>query len=505
VLDHQVGDVPIAGSGSLAPEVGLPASLPPVARPSTVVHARQRNRESLLRRTLLAADMVALCLSLAFALVFAGNREAPLLDSLWILATLPAWAVLLRAYGFYNRPGRRFEPTHLDDLFLHFNAIAMGALALWLLYKALPVPRLSFTEILAFGLLTLLLSTGFRVVARRANLRKWGPERIFVVAPLDEVRILRRKLINHPEYGMAVKGALLDSEADEGKLGLELGLRMSGTEQELDELIASREIDHLFVQLDSGRISQGRAVELMRNCQRAGIRYSVFSNAKNLLHPGVEVNHLEGMGFLTYHPPVLSRSSLLIKRILDIVLSSVLLALTAPLMAAIAVAIKLDSEGSVFFRQRRVGQHGERFRLFKFRTMVPDSDAMVPELMSRSIDPGWLIIDDDPRVTRVGRFLRRTSLDELPQLWNVLKGDMSTVGPRPLAERDDEGVQGWGRHRLDLAPGLTGQWQVLGRNSIPFCEMVDIDYAYVTNWSLWLDLKLLMRTIPVVLQRRGAL
>ena len=105
----------------------------------------------------------------------------------------------------------------------------------------------------------------------------------------------------------------------------------------------------------------------------------------------------------------------------------------------------------------------------------------------------------------MGRFLRRTSLDELPQLWNVLMGEMSTVGPRPLAERDDEGVRGWGRHRLDLTPGLTGHWQVLGRNTIPFREMVDIDYAYVTNWSLWLDLKLLMRTIPVVLQRRGAI
>jgi lipopolysaccharide/colanic/teichoic acid biosynthesis glycosyltransferase len=182
-----------------------------------------------------------------------------------------------------------------------------------------------------------------------------------------------------------------------------------------------------------------------------------------------------------------------------------MLALLAPVMAMIAIAIKLDSDGPVFFKQMRVGQHGERFRLIKFRTMVPDSDRLVPELMSRSVDPGWLIIDDDPRVTKLGRFLRCTSLDELPQLWNVLKGEMSTVGPRPLSVRDDEGVSGWGRHRLDLTPGLTGHWQVLGRNNIPFHEMVDIDYAYVTNWSLWLDLKLLIRTVPVVLRRRGAI
>jgi lipopolysaccharide/colanic/teichoic acid biosynthesis glycosyltransferase len=137
--------------------------------------------------------------------------------------------------------------------------------------------------------------------------------------------------------------------------------------------------------------------------------------------------------------------------------------------------------------------------------MAPDTDELVTELMEKSIDPDWLIIDDDPRVTRVGRFLRSTSLDELPQLWSVLKGEMSMVGPRPLSERDDEGVPAWGRHRLDLVPGLTGHWQVLGRTTIPFREMIEIDYAYVTNYSLWLDLKLLIRTVPAVLHRRGAI
>ncbi len=496
--------MPMSSSGSLAHGVGLPSPAS-IRRSGSVPNGRQRDREFVLRRTLLAADMVALCLALAFALVFVANRESPLTDSLWILVTLPAWALLLRGYGFYNRPGRRFEPTHLDDLFLHFNAMVVGTLGLWLLYKALPVPRLSFEEVLIFGFMALLFSTGFRVFARRANLKAQGPEKVFVIAPLNEVRVLRRKLSNHPEYEMAVRGALLDGAEDESELGLELGLRLSGSIEELNDLISSREIDHLFMQLDSGHFSQERAVELMRDCHQAGIRFSIFSNAKNLLLSGVEVNHLEGTGFLSYHPPVLSRSSLAIKRGLDVAMSAVLLALLAPVMAVIAVAIKLDSEGPVFFTQRRVGQHGERFRLVKFRTMTPDSDGMVAELMSRSIDPNWLIIDDDPRVTRVGRFLRHTSLDELPQLWNVLKGEMSTVGPRPLAERDDAGVQGWGRHRLDMTPGLTGHWQVLGRNNIPFHEMVDIDYAYVTNWSLWLDLKLLMRTIPVVLQRRGAL
>ena len=128
---------------------------------------------------------------------------------------------------------------------------------------------------------------------------------------------------------------------------------------------------------------------------------------------------------------------------------------------------------------------------------------MTAELMEKSKDPNWLFLDKDPRVTKLGRFLRSTSLDELPQLWNVLKGEMSMVGPRPLSERDDRSVLGWERNRLDLVPGITGHWQILGRTTIPFREMIEIDYAYVTNWSLWHDLKILALTVPAVLRRRG--
>ncbi len=142
--------------------------------------------------------------------------------------------------------------------------------------------------------------------------------------------------------------------------------------------------------------------------------------------------------------------------------------------------------------------------LLKFRTMVLGAEAMTAEMMKKSLDPYWLLVDDDPRVTRVGRFLRRTSLDELPQLWNVLVGEMSMVGPRPLSELDDRGLRGWERHRLDLVPGVTGYWQVMGRTKIPFKEMVEIDYAYVTDWSLWMDLKILLRTVAVVLSQRGS-
>jgi lipopolysaccharide/colanic/teichoic acid biosynthesis glycosyltransferase len=180
--------------------------------------------------------------------------------------------------------------------------------------------------------------------------------------------------------------------------------------------------------------------------------------------------------------------------------------LLSPLLLAIAAAIKLTSPGPVLFRQRRVGRANAVFTMWKFRTMVHGAHRMQSDLAHlNEMEGGHMFkITDDPRVTTVGRILRRASLDELPQLWNVLRGEMSLVGPRPLVPAENDQVIGWHRTRLDLTPGLTGPWQVMGRNAIPFQEMVKLDYLYVTDWSLWSDVKLLLRTLPVVVGRRGA-
>jgi exopolysaccharide biosynthesis polyprenyl glycosylphosphotransferase len=218
----------------------------------------------------------------------------------------------------------------------------------------------------------------------------------------------------------------------------------------------------------------------------------------------VEIDDIEGITVLGINPPVLPRSSRLLKRAMDLMGALLLLLLTAPLFTLIAVCIKLDSPGPVFFRQERIGLWGRRFRLFKFRTMTLDAEQRRGALLIESRDPGWLLLEEDPRVTRVGRFLRRSSLDELPQLWNVLKGEMSLVGPRPIIPSEDSQLDGWRTSRVDLTPGLTGLWQVLGRTSVPFDEMIRLDYVYVTNWSLWTDVRLMLRTLPAVLRRRGA-
>jgi lipopolysaccharide/colanic/teichoic acid biosynthesis glycosyltransferase len=189
---------------------------------------------------------------------------------------------------------------------------------------------------------------------------------------------------------------------------------------------------------------------------------------------------------------------------MDMVAATFGLVLLAPLLLMLGLAVKLDSRGPALFRQRRIGRKGERFDMFKFRSMVPEAEQIKGELHAQNEAEGGLFkIRDDPRVTRVGRFIRHASLDELPQLLNVIKGEMSLVGPRPLVPDEDLLIEGWQRRRLAVKPGMTGLWQIFGSSRIPMSEMVKIDYLYGANWSIWLDLKILLRTVPYVVHRRG--
>jgi lipopolysaccharide/colanic/teichoic acid biosynthesis glycosyltransferase len=179
------------------------------------------------------------------------------------------------------------------------------------------------------------------------------------------------------------------------------------------------------------------------------------------------------------------------------------LLISAPLVVLVALAIKLDSPGPVFFRQTRVGRGGRRFRMLKFRTMVDGADALKHELRRHNEADGLFKIVEDPRITRVGRVLRRTHLDEMPQLLHVMSGEMSLVGPRPLVVDEDEQITGFDRRRLHLTPGITGPWQILGPTRVPLAEMVKIDYLYVAHWSLWEDIKIILQTCGVVVNRKG--
>ncbi|HEY2572166.1 MAG TPA: exopolysaccharide biosynthesis polyprenyl glycosylphosphotransferase, partial [Solirubrobacteraceae bacterium] len=245
-------------------------------------------------------------------------------------------------------------------------------------------------------------------------------------------------------------------------------------------------------------------LNLVRTLKAVGVRVSVLPRMLEVVGSSVEFDDLHGVTLMGVRRFDLTRSSAAIKRSFDLLGASLGLLAISPLLIAFALAIKLDGRGPVFFRQLRVGRHGRRFHMLKFRTMVPDADAMKESLRHRNeAQDGLFKIARDPRVTRMGRFLRMTALDELPQLLNIVKGEMSLVGPRPLVIEEDERIEGWHRRRLELMPGMTGPWQILGPARVPLKEMVALDYLYVANWSLWTDVKILLRTVPHVLGRRG--
>jgi exopolysaccharide biosynthesis polyprenyl glycosylphosphotransferase len=243
---------------------------------------------------------------------------------------------------------------------------------------------------------------------------------------------------------------------------------------------------------------------LVGEIKSLGVKISVLPSVSQAGGMSFELDRIDGTTLLGVRGFEFNRSSQILKRSMDLAISGAALLLFAPLMAFAALAIKLTSSGPVFYRQTRVGRHGETFKMLKFRTMYENSDALRTELRHLNEAGGGLFkIPDDPRVTRIGRVLRSLSLDELPQLWNVLRGEMSLVGPRPLVVEEDRLIQGWHRQRLSLTPGMTGYWQVLGSARIPLDEMVKLDYGYVQNWSAWHDIQLLLRTIPFVARRRG--
>jgi exopolysaccharide biosynthesis polyprenyl glycosylphosphotransferase len=457
--------------------------------------APRSSLDSALRRLLVAADLAALVLGLALVIAPGARGDG---SSYWAALTLPAWIVVLKAYGLYDGDRKRMSHTTVADVPRLFHALLLGSVLFWCYCRLVPVEGVDFAHVLGLSLLTGTGALALRSVARHAVRRIACPEHVLVVGEGDGVALLVRKMRAHPEYA-AEPVALARSG-----WGTRYGLPVVATADEVDlrSVVRSHGIDR--VMLANEGISSGTLLRLLRDADHLSIKASVVPQPSDALGASVEIDDIEGVTVLAVHPPTLSRTARIAKRTLDIVGSLILIVVLAPLMAAVAVAVKLDSAGPALFRQERIGRRGRRFRVVKFRTMVAGTQSVGDTLRRASRDPHWLLLDKDPRITRVGAFLRRASLDELPQLWNVVRGQMSLVGPRPLTPADDAQVTGWGHRRLDVTPGLTGLWQVLGRTAIPFEEMVKLDYLYVANWSLWRDIELLLRTLPILLSGRGA-
>jgi exopolysaccharide biosynthesis polyprenyl glycosylphosphotransferase len=279
------------------------------------------------------------------------------------------------------------------------------------------------------------------------------------------------------------------------------GAPVLGVIRDLPRVVREHDVHRVIVAGDAS--SHQRVLDAIQAAKGLGVRVSLLPRIFDVVGSSVAFDYLGGLTLLGIRRFGLSSASRRVKRALDVVGSSLALVVLAPLMGVIALSIKLTSPGPVLFRQTRVGRDGATFEMLKYRSMCDGADARKDELRSRNEADGLFKIADDPRMTRVGRFLRRTSLDELPQLFNVLRGEMSLVGPRPLVVEEDRRIEGWYRRRLHLTPGITGHWQVLGAARIPMRDMITIDYLYVSNWSLWDDVKILLRTIPCVVRRRG--
>ena len=472
-----------------------------------------RRRGWLVRRMLLAADLLGLGIAFIAAQLLLGlDPSAPNpVDATmeWVLffGTLPAWIVVAKLYGLYERDEERTDHSTVDDMRDVFHMVTVGAwvlvLAAWLTGLARPdIIKLALFWAFAIAFITL-----GRATARTFCRSRITYQQNAVIVGAGEVgQLVGRKLLQHPEYGINLVG-FVDAEPKERRPDLE-HLTLLGPPERLATIIRLFDIERVLIAFSNE--SHDSTLQLIRSLKDLDVQIDIVPRLFDIVGTEIGIHTVEGLPLLGLRPLRLSASSQLLKRGMDVCLAGLGLLLLAPTFALVALAIKLESPGPVFFRQERMGTGGRTFRILKFRTMTADAEERKGEVAhlnkhaKNGGDPRMFKIAADPRVTTVGHYLRRFDLDEFPQLLNVIRGEMSLVGPRPLILIEDVHVQDWARNRLNLRPGMTGVWQVLGRSEIPFEEMTKLDYLYVTNWSLVSDLKLIGRTIPAILKRRAA-
>lgn len=452
-------------------------------------------RDQLLRRSLLLADLVAFVG--AFAVLELFFSRSLKLDWLSLVGLLALFLVA-KVIGLYDRDEALLHKTTLDEAPKLFMVATLGALCAWLA-GGFVLAGGDFTRpvVLVLWLTLWIFLVLSRTATRAISLRLSSPERCMFVGDPGTARTIKSKLAD--QHGLKAELVAAIDPADITTWATEAF--STPRLPEIRSLARSLDVQRAIIAPDSLR--QESMLDLICTLEAVGVKVSVLPRLLEVVGSSVEFDDLHGITVMGVRRFALSRSSAAVKRAFDLIAATIGLLAMAPLVIAIAIAIKLDSRGPVFFKQRRVGKHGEHFGVFKFRTMVPDADAQKDSLRHRNEAQGLFKIADDPRVTRVGKFLRKSALDELPQLLNIARGEMSLVGPRPLVVDEDQHVKGWYRRRLELMPGMTGPWQILGPARVPLQEMVAIDYLYVANWSLWGDVKILLRTVPHVVGRRG--
>ena len=449
---------------------------------------RARRRDNIGRLALVVADVASVVLSLLVVSALSGAHF-----TIWVPILLPFYVLLAKMAGLYDRDQFVLHKTTLDE----GPALVAVSAIFTLVVEA--VQALQFQgrshPLLLWGLITVVLLVA-RGGARFVIVRTTPSERVLIVGDAASAAVVRRKLSADPSLNATVVGRVSVEDGPATPPD-----KLLGTIDDLPKVLEHHHVERVVV----APTHEGGedVVDVIRLATACGVRVAVLPRMLEVIGTSVEFDDLGGHMLLGVRGFGLSPSSRFLKRVFDFVVGAGLLVVLSPLLLGIAVAIKLGSRGPVLFRQKRVGRHGDEFEVLKFRTMVDHADQLKDDLLERNEAAPMFKIANDPRTTRLGGFLRRRSLDELPQLFNVLRGDMSLVGPRPLILEEDRLFSGWQRRRYHVAPGMTGPWQILGSSRVPMSDMVTIDYLYCANWSLWLDAKIMARTIPYVLSRRS--
>ena len=480
-------------------------------------HAASRpphTRGWLVRRALRISDALALAIAfLATALIFGpgqGNANHLAIGEEYLLfvATLPVWLVGAKLYELYDRDEERTEHTTLDDFVGVLHLVTLGS---WLLFLGARISGLANPELAKVGTfwaLSLVLLTAGRALARAYCRRSPAYVQHTLIVGAGEVgQLVARKFEQHPEYGIDLVGLVDDSPLE---LREDIRSRVVGGRADIAALIDAHGVERIVVAFSGA--SDESTIELVRDLKRRDVQVDIVPRLFDSLGPNVLVHSVEGLLLLGLPTSKLLPFSRTIKRAIDLVGASVLLAATSPLFLVFALWIRRDSSGPVFFRQERLGEGMQPFTAFKFRTMYVNTDdsehrAFIKATMSSRAAPsanGLYKLERSSSVTRSGRLLRKTSLDELPQLINVLRGEMSLVGPRPCIAYETEAFAPHHFERFDVPAGITGLWQVTARAHASFGEALDLDVAYARHWSLALDLMLLLRTpFALLRQRKG--
>jgi exopolysaccharide biosynthesis polyprenyl glycosylphosphotransferase len=495
-------------------DAGADASLLQSERTRSLIEARRdgktHRRGWIARRSLIVADLVGILAAFAVGeTVFYSSTVAGrygTLDEIGLfVASLPGWLILAEVYGLYDRDEEHTDHSTADEVFSVFNMLTVGTFVFVAIAYLFPgLAAIPFEKVLVFWvsaiLLVVLARTAARGICRHAD--AYTQNTVIVGAGLVGQRVAL-KLLHHREYGVNLVG-FVDEHPRERAEGLG-DLTILGQAEDLRQIVHDYDIERVIIAFLQHPHTQLLAI--IRELNDLDVQVDIVPRLFEVIGPHATMHAVEGLPLVGLPPAHLDRGALVLKRAMDILGSALGLLILSPFFAVVAFSIKLDSPGPVFFRQIRVGRGGKEFEILKFRTMGAGADEHKGEVAHlnkhRGSDERMFKVRHDPRVTRFGRLLRRYSLDEFPQLVSVLRGQMSLVGPRPLIPEEHHHVGGWARRRLDLKPGMTGLWQVLGRDDIPFGEMVGLDYRYVTTWSVGRDLTLMLKTFAVLARSDG--